>query len=61
MFKPILHNLTKEDGDLFHKCQAYNKLILNKPKTGSTFLDKIENQRFWALECNHLLTQIRKG
>ncbi len=60
MFKPILHNLTKEDGDMFYKARAYNILIGHKPRSGTNLLDKIENQRLWELECKYLLNEIRE-
>lgn len=50
MFKPIIHNLYKDDPS-YELIQKYNELISNKPMTGA-LEEKIIAQRIWKQECN---------
>ena len=52
MFKPIIHNLSK-DCVSFEAIQRYNMLIASKNLKGQTLAEKIESEKLWFKECRN--------
>lgn len=58
MFKPIIHNLTKDDS-YYKEVQYYNKIIANKNLKGTTLKEKIESEKLWLEECRKAFDHIK--
>lgn len=54
MFYAIIHNLKEGDAG-FNECQAYNKIIGQKPTNGKTLAQKLKLQAQWKNDCFNAL------
>ena len=60
MFEPIIHNLSSDDAG-FAECQAYNKIIAQRPKGSGNLASKIAALSAWKTACRKALALAEKA